>query len=102
LYLLVGGLVDVLSIGESKLDDSFPSSQFYLPNFKAPYRLDVSCNRGGLLTFVKSDIPSRRLFEFDFPSDIQIIPIELTLKTKTWILFNVYKPPRQKSHYFVL
>ena len=48
----VGHLVDVLTIAETKLDDSFPTSQFNLPGFKSPYRLDVSCNSSSLLTFV--------------------------------------------------
>jgi len=44
-----------------------------------------------------------RLFEFDFPSDIQIILIELTLKSQTWILIQcIYdKSSRQKSQYFL-
>ena len=101
LSLLVSTLVDVLTISETKLDSSFPKEQFHLPNFKAPYRLDISCNSGGLLTFVRSDIPSRRLLEFSFPDDIQIVPIELTLKRQKWLLFNVYKPPKQTSQFFL-
>ena len=101
LNLIVGELVDILSISETKLDHSFPRAQFHLTNFKTPYRLDISCNSGGLLTFVKCDIPSRRLFHFEFPTDIQIMPIELTLKSQKWLLFNAYRPPKQKPEYFL-
>ena len=61
---LLDGLVDVLSIAETKLDVSFPSSQFLIPQFKRPYRLDISEDSGGLLTYVREDIPSRLLTKF--------------------------------------
>ena len=39
--------VDVLAIAETKLDDSFPDSQFLLEGYKKPYRLDVNaCSMG--------------------------------------------------------
>ena len=97
----IGGLVDVLSIGETKLDSSFPDAQFHLPDFKTPYRLDVSGQTGGLLTYVRKCIPSHRLFDFKFPSDIQVIPIELNLRGKRWLLMSIYKPPSQNSKYFL-
>ena len=98
---LVSGLVDVLSIAETKLDGSFPSSQFTLNEFKNPYRLDVSDTSGGLLTFVKVDIPSRLLTAFKFPNNVQILPIELNLKKSKWLLFNIYRPPKQCISYFL-
>ena len=52
--------IDVITIAETKLDDSFLNSQFILTNYKTPYRLDKSSNSGGLLTYVNSNIPSRR------------------------------------------
>ena len=54
--MLIQNNVDVLTVAETKLDDSFPIDQFLLNGFKRPYRLDVSCNSGGLLTYVNSDI----------------------------------------------
>ena len=39
--------VDVLVIAETKLDGTFENSQFRIPGFKQPYRLDVSSNSGG-------------------------------------------------------
>ena len=98
---LLDGLVDVLSIAETKLDVSFPSSQFLIPQFKRPYRLDISEDSGGLLTYVREDIPSRLLTEFKFPKDIQILAIELNLKKAKWVLFNIYRPPKQNTSYFL-
>ena len=34
--------VDVLTVAETKLDPSFPTSQFILQGYKHPYRLDVT------------------------------------------------------------
>jgi len=42
----------------SKLDPSFPKSQFETIGHKSPYRLDVSDTSGGLLVYVKADLPS--------------------------------------------
>ena len=39
---LVVGKIDILLISETKLDDSFPTSQFYIPGFGSPFRLDRS------------------------------------------------------------
>ena len=36
--------------------------------------LHIIDNKGGLMVFVKSHIPSRRLNDFKSPSNIQIIP----------------------------
>ena len=99
---MVGNLVDVLSIAETKLDQTFPNAQFKLQNFKAPYRLDVSDRSGGLLTYVRSDIPSRRLCEFKFPEDIQIIPVELNPSKKKWLLFSIYRHPTNNTPKYFL
>ena len=77
---MIAGLVDVLSIEETKLDDSFPTNQFSIEHFKKPYRLDYSSKSGGLLTYVREDIPSRLLTNLKFPNDTQILSIELNLK----------------------
>ena len=98
---LINGKVDILSIAETKLDDSFPDGQFILHGYKKPYRLDVNGRSGGLLVYVNSDIPSRLLTSYSFPNDLQIIPIEINLRKEKWIIFSIYKPPKQNSVYFL-
>ena len=46
---MIGENVDILVIAETKIDSSFPTSQFLIDGFKSPYRLDVSGNSGGIL-----------------------------------------------------
>ena len=45
----------------SEIDDSFPQGQFVIDEFSAPYRLDRNCLGGGLMLFVRDDIPSNLL-----------------------------------------
>ena len=44
---LVRGNVDVLFICETKIDQTFPSSQFVIPGFTTLYRLDRTGSGGG-------------------------------------------------------
>ena len=100
LECLIGDFIDIICVVETKIDGSFPSSQFVLSGFKSPYRLDVTDKSGGLLTFVKSDIPSRQL-SASLPNDVQILSIELNLRKSKWLLLSVYRPPKQGCKYFL-
>ena len=37
---IIGNKIDILLMSETKLDDTFPLSQFILEGFTPPYRLD--------------------------------------------------------------
>ena len=93
--------VDILAIAETKIDSSFPKSQFLLNGFHNPYRLDVTKNSGGILVYVKSRLPSRRLTQYLLPNDIQAIAIELNLRKEKWLVVSIYKPPSQNNKYFL-
>ena len=45
--------VDILVVCETKLDETFPSSQFHMAGFSLPYRLDRNRNGGGVMIFVR-------------------------------------------------
>ena len=59
--LMVSGYFDVIILAEAKLDDSFPKAQFCIDGFSIPYRLDRNENGGGLVIYVRDDIPSKTL-----------------------------------------
>ena len=59
----------IFAIAETKLDSSFPESQFILPGMRKPFWLDVTSRKGGLLVFVNNDIPSKYLRSFHLPGD---------------------------------
>ena len=72
-----------MCIAETKLDESSRNNQFILVGYHSPYRLDITDKKGGLMVFVKPHIPSRRLNDFKIPSNIQIVPFEVNLKSCT-------------------
>ena len=44
----VRGNIDLLMASEIKTDYTFPTSQFIISGFTAPFRLDRTDNRGGI------------------------------------------------------
>ena len=50
---------DILMISETKLDPSFPTGQFHIHGFSEPYRFDRNSNGGGILLYIREDIPSK-------------------------------------------
>ena len=46
-------------ISETKLDESFPTSQFFMNGFSSPHCLDCNYNGGGILSYFWEDIPSK-------------------------------------------
>ena len=76
-------MVDVLMVSETKIDETFPSRQFYIEGFTPPYRLDRNCHGGGILVYVREDIPSKLI---EMNSSIESISIELNLRKKRWLV----------------
>ena len=88
-------------IAETKLDETFPDSQFIMPGMKKPYRLDISASSGGLLVYVDKNISSKRIFSSLLPDDIQVIILEINIKNRRLLILCLYRPPKQKLNYFV-
>ena len=66
---------------ETKIDKSFPIAQFSWPGYHHKrYRLNVSGRQVGLLVYIKSYLPSRRLRNYTTPKDIQVISFELNVR----------------------
>ena len=98
---MIGNYFDIFTIAETKIDSSFPVSQFKQTGYKIPYRLDISDTSGGLLVYVKCGLPSRLLTNFSLPGDVQIIPFELKLHKEKWLVVSSYRPPKQNLSYFL-
>ena len=56
---------------------------------------------GGLMVFVKSHIPSRRLNDFKIPSSIQIILFEINIRNEKSLVASIYNTLFQKNKYFL-
>ena len=87
---IINGNVDVISIAETKIDASFPSAQFVFEGYHSPYRLDVSNRSGGILVYVKSSIPSRRLSCDNLCDSIQAVPFEINLRKEKWLVISIF------------
>ena len=79
----IKGKVDVYMMSETKIDETFPSRQFFIKGFTPPYRLDWNCHGGGILVYIREDIPSKLI---EMKSSSESISIELKLRRKKWLV----------------
>ena len=68
--------------------------------FSLPYRIDRNRNGGGVMIFVKEDIPSKLLTKHNFPTDVEGFLIELNFRKSKRLLFGTYQSPAQNDQYF--
>ena len=87
-------------ITETKLDDTFPLGQFYVEGFTMPYRLDRNRNGGGVIVYVREDIPSKILEKHKLPQDVEGMFVELNFRKIKWLLFGTYHSPSQNEQYY--
>ena len=92
--LLSNGSFDFIAIAESKLDSSFPKDQFRIENFEC-YRQDFTSNSGGLLVYLRDDIPHRRLESAEVNGNgFESICMEVTIGNTKSVITSIYKHPR--------
>ena len=93
---MVMGKVDILLISESKIDDSFPKSQFSIPGFSIPYRKDRDGAGGGILLYIRQDIPSKLLnnFHSTFDTKYENMFVEINLHKRKWLIGGSYNPAK--------
>ena len=60
------------------------------------YRLDRNRNRGGVIIYVREDIPSKILEKHKLPQDVEGMFVELNFRKIKWLLFGTYHPPLSK------
>ena len=92
--------IDVPVITETKLDDSFPTSQFSIKGSAKPCRLDRNKNGRGVMIYIRDDSPSRLLLKYVFPSDIEDLYKELNFRKCKWLLLGTYHPPSHSDQYY--
>ena len=94
----VRGNVDVLMISETKIDDSFPIGNFLIHGFSPPYRLDRDSKGGGIMLYIREDIPSNLLATNKEP--IESLYVELNLQNEKYLINCSYNPHKTtiKNH----
>ncbi len=73
------------------------------PTFKY-YRKDRTSNSGGVIAWIRSDIPHCRLPDLEFDSyedHIESMVFELKIKKGTWYLIFNYKNPKTSNKLFI-
>ena len=86
--------VDILLISETKTDSSFPTAQFKIEGHTT-YKLDRNSNGGGILLYVREDIPSTLL---NTELLIEGFCIEINIRKKKWA-FSLHIQSKQKLNF---
>jgi len=82
-----------LAVAETKLNDSYPSAQFFMEGYYNPheFRRDRPYNSGGgLLIYIRKGIPCKRLRKFEHP-DIEAIIVEIQIGSRKWCVISIYR-----------
>ena len=88
--------IDILCVVETKVDESFSPQNFYIDGFSPPFRRDRNVHGGGLLLYVRRDIPAKEIILQDGHNGLELILIEINVHKKKWLVGNFYNP--DKSH----
>ena len=68
---LLQGKVDILTITESTIDNSFITTQFFIDGYSKPFSFNRNRNGGGAVLYVRDDITCRELKSDNLPNDIE-------------------------------
>ena len=86
-------------ITETKIDNTFPTSQFIIKGYTKPFRIDRNDKGGGIILFIREDIPCKELKSTDM-NNIEGLFVELNLRNKKWLLFGGYNPHKTLASVF--
>ena len=75
---------EIFLISETKLDDASPLAQFKIEGLTT-YRYDRNDKGGGLLLYIREDIPSR-LLQCKSQCNIESLSVEIILRKRKWFL----------------
>ena len=87
---MIHGNLDILVVGETKLDGTFPEEQFKIKGYKKPYREDRNGNGGGVVIYVREDIPSQQMKKHKFSKNVEALIVEINLRKNKLLLVGTY------------
>ena len=93
--MIIVDKVDIFLISETKIDGTFPTSQFLINNCSNVYRLDRNDKGGGIVLFVKDNLITFLVSGFCFSEKTEIFCVELNLRKQKWLIlccYNKHKP----------
>ena len=77
--------IDVCMIWETKINNSFPISQYTMTGYSIPFRLDRASHRGGMILFVREDI-SCKITKTECDVDFEGTFLQINLRKKKCLL----------------
>ena len=93
--------IDILVMTETKIDESFPYSQFLIDDYNRPFRLDRTSDGGGIIIYVRQDIPCKQLKTHKAVGNMEGIFFEIRIRGKKWLLFGGYNPKKENISKFI-
>ena len=72
-FLIIVDKVDIFLISETKIDGTFPTSQFLMNSYSNVYRLDRNDKGGGIMLFVKDNLITFPVSGFCFSEKTDIL-----------------------------
>ena len=91
------GIFDILSIQETKIDKTYPNSQFYVEGFKY-FRRDRKKGGGGIIVYIKENIIAQQK-KFAC-KQLETILLHLRIGQRQFALISAYKPPSVDNNIF--
>ena len=88
--MIIKGNLDILLLTETKIDESFSKDEFYIEGYTS-FRLDRNIHGGGVLIYVREDIPCRVI---KIMGSLEGISLEINLRKTKWLFFGGYNPIR--------
>ena len=87
-------------MSETKVDEKFSVEQFVISGFVKLLRLDRNSRGGGIMLFIRDDIPFRLLKSENLPSNTEALFIEINLRSKKWLICCGYNPNKSLINKF--
>ena len=84
--------LDIITISETKLYDEFPNPQFNIEGYYNPAQLrrDRTIHGGGLVVYVKTGIPVKRVHALE-PANLKVICFEIIIAKRKWLIYSFYR-----------
>ena len=72
-------------VSETKIDYIFPESQPLIEDFSKLFRLDRTAKGGGILLYIREDIPFTYIKQSSSNNSFEGFFVELNLRSKKWL-----------------
>ena len=96
---IIQNTFDIFLSRETKIDSSFPSQQFSIPEYRI-FQKDCNTHGGGLLFYVDQDVNCKLLNNYPMSQDFEILAFEVKISKTNWLIIGTYKPPSLSDNVF--